>query len=866
MKKYLLLLLSFICFNSFPQSYKKILTYINKAKFHKAHLLLAHELKLYEADIYSFPKSKHSAFINPNLNYLVYLFITSHHAKINSYDTLDLLNWHINAALAHLPDSLDPNFNIVNRSQLKAAHETIDRRAYQILQQNYTSSNIEHFIAVYSQDFKIVDIGSVIRDYLYFNFIQAISTCKMDRHCIETVSLYYQSQHQEEKSKTFIAAYADSLIYNHALDTNKIDDLEFYIRHYTHKVQIERAQHNLFGKLLEGQILTRQKLNSIMKRYGDILCQDRHCSYNPSSWLSVESVTDSTFLLLQDSQSNYFGFKTPAGKTIISPKYDIPDDYLRTPYLKTDFFKVYLNKQLQVLNAEGEVIISKLTGLDDVSNFDQLTLLTYKKGFYGLYHKNGFEILEPQYESIEPLAPDLIKIKQDGRFGVVDYLNNLLLPNNYDDIIFESPAIFARVLDTYHLFKLIRSEGKVCFQLKRKIKSFMPYSRVFKVVSFADKMALLDSDLNPIIENLDSLAFRDNFFIAKRADNYFILDSLGQQWFLNLKSIQALDQNQNYWAFKVKGLWGLYDKNGHIVLYHRYKKLQLLTSGAILTTQNEQQFYYHKSLIIWNRKEEIRQDIHRGGKYYAAVGENKTKLLEIGKQTLLTNYDAIELFENGNIILERNGLKKVVNVSNLKKNIFGQNFQEMIPSKHDPFGFQTFKASKFGFLHILNNWYIPNIYEQSLKICQDSLYIAKKDGALGLINQQNKVILEFDFKSIKPYRTNLLLLERRDTFQIYNVEKRQILNLNFTQYTINQEYLIFNNKQGFGILKPDGQFYFKKTYEVPLQYEGGNVVITLDKIKSCLNWYTLDDNLINRVSFSPAQYRKLKPFLVFTRE
>ena len=866
MQTYFAVLISIFFFNLSAQSYKKIRAYIEKQKFTKARILLQDELRLYDTGVYGFPKSVHSAFIHPNLNYLVYLFIIAQKSTFSTYDTLDILNWHINHArhyLNNLTDSSGFDYSITDKKLLNVANNMIDQKAYQILKQNYNPRNLEHFITLYSQNFKGTDLTQLVEAYLHSNFIMDMTKCKTDERCLQAVGIYYQNQHKEEVSKIFIRSYTDSVIYNYALDTNKVADLEFYIRNYPHGRQTVHIQHRLFSKLLENEILIQEK----MKR---ILCQDANCPFNPSNWHSTNSTTKSIVLPLQDLKSRNFGFKTLTGKVVITPEYDIPIDYLHKGNLKTDFLKVYVNNQLRVINLKGEIIIPKAAGLDDVSNFNDLLLLTYRKGLYGLYNKNGFEILAPRYQSISLFNSnsDFIKVQLNDRFGVIDYLNNILLPTDYNDIIQEKQAIFGRVLDTYNLFKIETIAGKPIFQLKRKVKGFTSYNQVLKIETFSGKIDILNRALHPILENLDSFEPAENFFVAKRADEYFILDSMGQFYFSNLRPIEAFKQNQNYWALKFRGLWGLYDRTGHILLYHRYKNLELFTSGLLLNTPENQSFYYHnEELTAFNPKAKIVQDIEINGKYYAVIGERKFKLIEIGKRTLLTNYDAIEIFQNGNILLERAGLKKVINLTNLRKNIFGQTFHEMIPTRHNPHLFQTFKNSKFGLLHILDGWSIPNIYQQSIKHYSDSFCVARKQGAWGLINSRNEILLDFQFDAFKPYTDNLILLEWADTFQVYDIEKRQRLNFTFETYIITEDnILIFKNESGFGILKSDGKLYFKKTYEEPLEYEDNNLVITLDKSRSRLNWYMLEGKLVNSVILTPEQYRQLSPFLIFNEE
>ncbi|HSZ26305.1 MAG TPA: WG repeat-containing protein, partial [Cytophagaceae bacterium] len=62
--------------------------------------------------------------------------------------------------------------------------------------------------------------------------------------------------------------------------------------------------------------------------------------------------------------------------------------------------------------------------------------IVIKNKNWGITYANGKEILSPKYEYLEEMSDTLIKVKKDGKYGVMDYQENIILYYQYDDVIY----------------------------------------------------------------------------------------------------------------------------------------------------------------------------------------------------------------------------------------------------------------------------------------------------------------------------------------------------------------------------------------------------------------------------------------------
>ena len=190
---------------------------------------------------------------------------------------------------------------------------------------------------------------------------------------------------------------------------------------------------------------------------------DRYCNTTMTLNTKFEQV-----LSLQNGYSKFkkdglYGFIDAQGNVQIAPKYTVCGEFNNgmaavflqgkwgfvdkqenltvQPYYKE--VKPFRNGFAPVKNAKNKwLFISKngkpinSTLYDDFRETKNSKYIVFKNKHWGLTDSKGKEILAPKYEYVEELSNRFIKVKKDGKYGVMDYEENIILYYQYDEVVY----------------------------------------------------------------------------------------------------------------------------------------------------------------------------------------------------------------------------------------------------------------------------------------------------------------------------------------------------------------------------------------------------------------------------------------------
>ena len=147
-------------------------------------------------------------------------------------------------------------------------------------------------------------------------------------------------------------------------------------------------------------------------------------------------------------KDNKWGIIDESGNTVIDPSYE---EMIIVPNSKNDVFlctyDVDYNTgtyKTKVLNSKNEEIFKDYEQVEAIQNKDENDNLWYednvlkvkKDGKYGMINLSGKELLTCEYDKIEALdgIKNAIKVSKDGKYGIVDKEGKILLNINYTDV------------------------------------------------------------------------------------------------------------------------------------------------------------------------------------------------------------------------------------------------------------------------------------------------------------------------------------------------------------------------------------------------------------------------------------------------
>ena len=145
---------------------------------------------------------------------------------------------------------------------------------------------------------------------------------------------------------------------------------------------------------------------------------------------------------------NKWGVIDSNGNTVIEPSYQ---EMIIIPNNKNDIFLCTYDVNYEtgeyktkVLNSKNEMIFTQYNKVEAIPNqdvnqnlwYEENVLKVQKNGKYGMINFEGKEILQPEYETIEAVAgiKNAILVQKDGKYGVVDKEGKAMTDIAYTEI------------------------------------------------------------------------------------------------------------------------------------------------------------------------------------------------------------------------------------------------------------------------------------------------------------------------------------------------------------------------------------------------------------------------------------------------
>lgn len=284
-----------------------------------------------------------------------------------------------------------------------------------------------------------------------------------------------------------------------------------------------------------------------------------------------------------------WGVIDQTGKIIVEPTYD---EIITIPDTKTDLFICVYDVDYTNDTYKTKVIDSKnkekFTGYDLVEvieNKDSNNILWYeedvlrvkKDNKYGLIDYNGKEILPTEYDSIEALegVKNSLIIKKEEKIGLCDNQGNIIIEPEYKEI----KAIGDDYKNGYVVINSDNKYGLVDFTkqviLETKYEEVKPVvSSNMYIVKEDGKLKVIDKDLETLFENKfdDVKQLNSENIIFVKNKKYGIMNTKGE-----ITTKAEYDNIEyifdNYYIAKKSGKYGIIDVNNEKIVPFDYEKI-----------------------------------------------------------------------------------------------------------------------------------------------------------------------------------------------------------------------------------------------------------------------------------------------------
>lgn len=283
-----------------------------------------------------------------------------------------------------------------------------------------------------------------------------------------------------------------------------------------------------------------------------------------------------------------WGVIDQTGKIIIEPIYD---EMITIPSIKNDLFICVYDVDYENDTYKTKVIDSKnkekFTGYDlaeVIENKDSNNILWYeevlrvkKDNKYGLIDYNGKEILPTEYDSIEALegVKNSLIIKKEEKVGLCDNQGNIIIEPEYKEIkaIGNDYKNGYVVINSDNKYGLVDFTKQVILEPKYEEVKTVTSTNTY-VVKEEGKLKVINKDLETLVENKfdDVKQINNGNIVFVKNKKYGIMNTQGQ-----ITTKAEYDNIEyifdNYYIAQKSGKYGIIDVNNQNVVPFDYEKI-----------------------------------------------------------------------------------------------------------------------------------------------------------------------------------------------------------------------------------------------------------------------------------------------------
>ncbi len=477
-------------------------------------------------------------------------------------------------------------------------------------------------------------------------------------------------------------------------------------------------------------------------------------------------------------------FINDAGRTILPPEFmDVHPGYL-CETIEADYVEAIKGSTPVVVAKNGHTILEQ-----DYEKIDDIgwgLLRIQQNGQKGLYLKSGRRILPPAYEKIELFNESFLHVKEYGKHGILTHNGQWLAEPIYDSL--------ARLENFVLLFKDKRMAVSSSDKLVRDLQMNDSTPAEFKYVEayLADsahlivhlpdgRKTVLDRNLQTLIPPAEAQIrpFQGGWLLEDSSNKpYKVLDTQGND-LLN-SSFRDIRIREPWIAYKTDSLWGLYHLGHQKATFDVYDSLTLLHSRLMVVHKGKQ------TNALFFSRDTVSVDLSGTDSYRLLRPVNRREVKDQA-YLLVTDGNAKKIYNLQGKLIEQGRYKEIIAPDNqlimLKTakgaaiadssgNILLKPIYDAVGNYQDGY-FATLEKSKFGIFNHYKNIHIPPRYKAALRPYSDSLLMASIDKGWGIIDINNKRVLNFEYQDLQYWSDSVVLALKDKEWHLINLRTGQ---------------------------------------------------------------------------------------------
>ncbi len=643
---------------------------------------------------------------------------------------------------------------------------------------------------------KAIKLSEKIRDQ---SFLITLSDLTLDN--IQAFRGYYPNSIYDE----ILRFKSDSIDFRHAEDTDTKDAFINFIANHPTSIFTPKADSILDGMRVE-ELELNGNLNdyySFLKRYPLTRFRDRvenyifrisTASHSPSSYqafitfsqidrlkqkakdllyfldprnpgIQSDSINDikkhAQSKLFPVIQNNLIGFHNATGELKVNYSFvEIPEEYKCSLLTDAWIFSKTDDDTGMICGKNGDVILRNIDSYRNLS--DDLGLISRSNEWW-LYHKSGFSILDYPIQQAELLDAKWIKIRRNGKWGLVSYLGLDIAETRYDEIskegvfwVFEKDGLIAVYTEPL-IIDEIENRG---LSLEFKFDDIELINQ-HSFIGFRDnRECLLDSTLSFLVP-------WGEYEINPEASGWYLKSDKGYRLYNSSEEevmkqhYPYLESNDGWLAIKTGKDWMLLPRKGNLLPSRDYDSIKLVNDhSAIIIKDDTKTLIFTSGNSISLEDHQVQTFLNQPNFIRVSSDKKITLYDRKGESTISGEFDEFSFL---NDTLVRVQVRKKFGLMNTNGDWILNPVFEGLDEKDGLI--LTLIDGKIGCYDPEINVLIEAKYESRIERLGTD-YLAKKQGKHGIIDFTQKEVLSFIYDEIHQWNDTSFLIKKESEFSL----------------------------------------------------------------------------------------------------
>lgn len=461
-----------------------------------------------------------------------------------------------------------------------------------------------------------------------------------------------------------------------------------------------------------------------------------------------------------------------------------------------------------------------------------------------LFNTKTFSLIPWNHQTPVAILNENIIVQKDGKFGLIDVDNNIILPIEYDYCC----------LPTFKNKHLVFKKGDNNFFLDLTTNSIAEFKyNIWDIVNKESSLYLVKQKKYGIIDSEQNEIFPIIYDTLSNEEGFNVLVKKSSNANENVKlyysrELDILIENSN-------NLYRVFNQKGQKINEFIADKIQLKRGEGVSILQGANQGYLS-----------LDGNILIPPKYDKVIGNNLTKLQEIkikenqglfwngSTQILPIEYSQFQMFGGGFFVVKKgplfgltdiygetilspeytkiqsptvhNYLRLIVKKDNLVGLFDLESKQFILPLEYDNISildnnsFSVIKGGKMGFLDAQLKVILPMVYDEL--VFNRSTISFSKDKKMGLLTMQGKLLTTEDFDQISFFRDGLAVVYKNKKVGLINEKGAIVVPLKYDYVGfVGESRCAIKVNDRYGLIDYSGKVIVQPIYDNCKSFEDG---------------------------------------------